>query len=248
MRTLSSVHLVAFLCISFTGLLHADTMVNLDTPMGRMKFQLFDNAKPITVANFLNYITSGRYEDSFAHRYAFFQGTSTPFVIQGGGFTLEGNTITQVPTFGTILNEPGPFPEYSNTYGTLAMARSSGVNSATSQWFINLNNNSPLDSSNGGFTVFGEIIEGQEILQAIVSLFSDNNFDEWAVYNATNFLQDPTFGELPLRTDALMVSDLFYTDWSIVSVPEPGSMALLLTGVAAISSLGLRRLRRPVAH
>lgn len=110
---------------------------------------LFSNRTPVTRTNFLNYVNDGRYANSFIHR-------SVPdFVIQGGGFRIINNNITEVPTDPPIINEFG----ISNTLGTVSMAKLGGnPNSATSQWFISLGANTDiLDPQNGGFTVFGRI-------------------------------------------------------------------------------------------
>src|SRR6266446_7239385 len=144
--------------------------VRLTTVLGTIDIALFGQQKPITVANFLNYLDQGRYfkidptngqlASSFVHR-------SVPgFIIQGGGYigTVEpGNPATASPTqvlaFPPIQNEPG----ISNRRGTIAMAKLAGdPNSATSEWFINLADNggppNNLDTQNGGFTVFGRIV------------------------------------------------------------------------------------------
>jgi len=112
--------------------------------------ELFGAEAPLTVRNFLNYVESGRYNASMIHR-------SVPgFVIQGGGFFLNGDTIEPVKTDAAMPNEFG----ISNLRGTVAMAKlGENPNSATSQWFINLKDNTAdLDSENGGYTVFGRVL------------------------------------------------------------------------------------------
>ena len=153
--------------------------VRLTTVLGNIDLALYDQRTPITVANFKNYIDSGRYfkidpttgelASSFVHR-------SVPeFVIQGGGFLSTVNPSdpmhalpTQVTPFDPIMNEPG----ISNTRGTIAMAKLAGdANSATSQWYINLADNLSLDTENGGFTVFGHVIgESMTAVDAIAAL------------------------------------------------------------------------------
>lgn len=111
---------------------------------------LFSNRTPVSRTNFLKYVSDGDYVKSFIHR-------SVPgFVIQGGGFRLSAsNSIESVPTDAPIVNEFG----ISNTYGTVSMAKLGGdPNSATSQWFISIGDNSAnLDNQNGGFAVFGRV-------------------------------------------------------------------------------------------
>lgn len=137
--------------------------VRIGTQIKNIDLALYDEETPITVANFKQYIAAGRYANNFIHR-------SEPwFIIQGGGFRwgTDGGEdyLDSVPTYPTILNEPG----ISNTRGTVAMAKigppedeeptPETINSATSQWFINTGENSSnLDNQNGGFTVFARVV------------------------------------------------------------------------------------------
>ncbi len=150
--------------LQFTVLLPAST--------GIFNLVLDGAHKPITVANFLNYVNSGRFflTDPTTHMLAssFIHRSVPGFVVQGGGFigtadpAHPNNALpTPVPAFSPIKNEPG----ISNKTGTIAMAKAAGQpDSATSQWFINLANNggppSNLDTQNGGFTVFGHVTGG----------------------------------------------------------------------------------------
>jgi len=144
------------------------TVVEFQTVMGNFKVNLYDNDTPATVANFLAYVNSGAYSGTAIHR-------SMPnFVIQGGGFEYDIDlTLDAIPTNPPVTNEP----VFSNVRGTIAMAKNAGdPNSATSQWFISLTNNSAnLDSQNSGFTVFGEVIfddgvDGMDVVDAIAAL------------------------------------------------------------------------------
>ena len=120
-----------------------------------------------TVKNFLKYVKKDLYDNSIFHR-------SVPdFVLQGGGYTApllpgaEGGTVDPITTFKTIKNQPGN----SNLRGTIAMAKLAGdPDSASSQWFVNLEDNSPLDSQNEGFTVFGKVLgQGMEVVDQLAS-------------------------------------------------------------------------------
>jgi peptidyl-prolyl cis-trans isomerase A (cyclophilin A) len=143
------------------------TSVIMETPLGNIEIELFDDAAPGTVENFLNYVNDGDYEDSFMHR-------SVPgFVIQGGGFTFDAGQAFPIPADPPIENEF----KLSNIRGTIAMAKLGGdPDSATSQWFINLADNSASldgdDGQGGGFfTVFGQVIgDGMEVADAIAAL------------------------------------------------------------------------------
>lgn len=148
----------------------AGTLLQFRTPFGDLEVELYDQDKPVTVQNFLRYVQSGRYENEFSHRLV------PGFVLQGGGFTLTSNTISAIPTFPPITNEFGVGKFYSNVFGTIAMAKTSDPNSATSQWFFNLTNSTAsLDNTNnsGGFTVFGHVIQGTNVLNEF------NRFQNW---------------------------------------------------------------------
>ena len=144
-----------------------NSMVRLQTTLGLIDIQLYNIATPVTVANFLGYVNRGAYTNSMFHR-------SLPgFVIQGGGYTYASgnNTPVKVPAAPAIVNEFST--TRSNLRGTVAMAKLGGnPNSATSEWFVNLANNSAnLDNQNGGFTVFGRVTEsGMAVFDTIAAL------------------------------------------------------------------------------
>jgi len=124
----------------------AITIVRFATNLGHIDVRLFDTATPVSVANFLNYVNSNRYEDTFVHR------SDEDFVIQGGGFKLN-NSIFQaagITTDAPIGDEPG----LTTISQTLAFAKNSF--GATSQWFFSMGDNSFLDDQD--FTVFGRVI------------------------------------------------------------------------------------------
>ena len=152
--------LVSALAIPSTALA---TKVVFETSEGSIEVNLFDNGTPKTVENFLSYVNDGSYNDTIIHR-------SVPgFITQGGGFSFEGSlNLNKLPTKPSVINEP----IYSNRRGTIAMAKLSGQpNSATNQWFFNLDNNQAnLDVQNSGFTVFGEVVEGMDIVDNIASI------------------------------------------------------------------------------
>lgn len=166
-------------------------VVRFSSVEGELDIELYRNEAPLTVENFLKYVDRGNYNNSIIHR-------SVPgFVIQGGGFGLNGTTLVTIADNPPVRNEPG----ISNLRGTVAMAKLGGdPNSATSQWFVNLGNNSAiLDGQNGGFTVFGHVVgNGMRIVDRIAS---------FTVYNATAQLGG-TFGELPLKGPSLAKENL----------------------------------------
>lgn len=143
-----------------------DLIARIETVFGNIDIILFRETTPVTVANFLNYAQSGRYDETFFHRLV------EDFVLQGGGF-LADEDFTAIDTDPPIINEFN----LSNLFGTIAMAKLGGdPNSATSQFFFNLADNSEnLDNQNGGFTVFGEITpESFDVLAALAGLTTVN--------------------------------------------------------------------------
>ena len=154
--------LSAMFLLMSPGLILAKTVL-IETTLGNIEIELLNEDAPGTVANFLNYIENDRYNKTFIHR-------SVPgLIIQGGGFSFIEGEVFAVDTFPTITNEF----KVSNTRGTVAMAKLvSDPNSATSQWYINLTDNSGnLDGQNGGFTVFARVIgNGMAVADAIANL------------------------------------------------------------------------------
>lgn len=157
-----------YMALAFASLLSnsttalAEPHVLLETSMGDIEIDLHADVAPGHVQNFLNYVNDGDYDLSFIHR------SINNFIIQGGGFTYIDSTLASVPTDTPIANEFA----MSNLRGTIAMAKfGSDPNSATSQWFINLADNSAnLDTQNGGFTVFATVVQGMDIVDAIAAL------------------------------------------------------------------------------
>ena len=131
--------------------------------------ELFDDKAPLTVDNFLHYVL-GNAPSSFDG--TFFHRLVNGFVLQGGGYNVV-NPNTHINTLPPVHNEfhPGD-AETSNTIGTLAMAKNPGnPNSATAEFFFNLGNNAAnLDTQNGGFTVFGKVVQGMSVVSAIAAL------------------------------------------------------------------------------
>lgn len=136
-------------------------VVVLDTTAGPITLEL-DRAKaPFTVENFLNYVDKGFYDGLTFHR------VIPGFMVQTGGMQESNNTLQEKRegAFPPIKNESGN--GLSNARGTVAMARTSNPNSATSQFFINHGNNANLDNYGGGYAVFGKVTDGLDVVDAI---------------------------------------------------------------------------------
>jgi len=150
------------------------TFVQFTTSLGNYRLQLFDTLKPGTVENFLRYVNADRYDNLIIHRSDPLGGNPAdpPDIIQGGGYVFPG--FNHVNTFPAIPNEFTTNGIISNTRGTVAMAKTSNPDSATSEWFVNLRDNSTaLDDTNnsGGFTVFGKVVDADmAVVDAIAAL------------------------------------------------------------------------------
>jgi cyclophilin family peptidyl-prolyl cis-trans isomerase len=139
----------------------ADPVVVVETSLGSITVQLFPGQAPDSVENFLQYVREGFYEGTIFHRVV------SGYVIQGGGFTPE---LVEKDTRPPIRNEATN--GLSNARGTVAMARTARVRSATSQFFINLVDNTKLDHrgyapDDYGYAVFGKVIAGMDVVDRI---------------------------------------------------------------------------------
>ena len=134
--------------------------VLIKTNLGDITLELFSEKAPISVNNFLTYVNEGFYDDLIFHR------VIAGFMIQGGGFnkSMEKKT-TKAPIKNEAMNR------IRNTRGTIAMARTNAVDSATSQFFINLEDNNNLDNSSQsfGYAVFGQVIKGMDVVDQIAA-------------------------------------------------------------------------------
>jgi len=138
--------------------------VLIKTNLGNITVELFEKEAPITVKNFLDYVDSKFYDGTTFHR------IMPGFVIQGGGFTPD---MKKKPTKAPIKNEATN--GLKNLKGTLSMARTMDINSATSQFFINLKNNPALDHKDNtpkgyGYAVFGKVVSGWGVVEKIAKV------------------------------------------------------------------------------
>lgn len=154
-------------CVALTltaGQALAQTVVEMKTNLGALTIELHADKAPQTVANFVKYVEDGFYKGTIFHR------VIPGFMIQGGGFTQD---FRQKPTRDPVRNEADN--GLMNKAGTIAMARTNDPHSATAQFFINVVDNPFLDfraqnSRGWGYCVFGKVIKGMEVAQAIVGV------------------------------------------------------------------------------
>ena len=141
-------------------------MVLVKTSMGSFKIELFAKEAPVTVKNFLNYVDKKFYDGTIFHR------VMPGFVIQGGGFDKN---MVQKTTLAPIQNEAKN--GLNNLRGTLSMARTNDINSATSQFFVNLKSNAALDhvsDAQFGYAVFGKVVQGMDVVDKIAAVTTGN--------------------------------------------------------------------------
>lgn len=144
-------------------------IVLLKTSMGNLTIELDAENAPISTENFLSYVNDGAYDGTIYHR------VIPGFMIQGGGFTAD---MQQKPTKGEIKNEAAN--GLKNRRGTLAMARTQVVDSATCQFFINLTDNDFLDHKGAaphtyGYAVFAKVTDGMDVVDAIAGVATGNS-------------------------------------------------------------------------
>jgi len=148
-----------------SGALAADPQVDLRTSAGTIRIELYPAKAPKTVENFLQYVKDGHYNGTVFHR------VIDGFMVQGGGFDAA---FKQKPTRKPIANEAKAAigAGLKNDVGTLAMARTSDPDSATAQFFINVNDNAFLNSGDSkgdgvGYAVFGKVVSGMDVVTRI---------------------------------------------------------------------------------
>jgi len=145
--------------------LAANPQVEFDTTAGKIRVELYPDAAPKTVANFLDYVKAKHYDGTQFHR------VIAGFMVQGGGFTADYKQKPTKPPI-AIESEQSSKAGLANAPGTLAMARTSDPNSATAQFFINVADNKRLDFRDAtpqgyGYTVFGKVVSGMDVVDRV---------------------------------------------------------------------------------
>lgn len=143
-------------------------VVKLETNFGVITVELNRHRAPKTVENFLSYVVDGHYDDTIFHRVV------PGFVIQGGGLDLEKQHL---PARAGVFNESGN--GLTNSEGTIAMARQNDPHSGNRQFYFNMGENESLDPNprGWGYAVFGDVVEGMEVLQKIEQVETDLDAD-----------------------------------------------------------------------
>ncbi|MEI8362546.1 MAG: peptidylprolyl isomerase [Betaproteobacteria bacterium] len=171
MRQIYKVLLLTLLSLAMpmgNAALAANPQISVETNRGDFIVELYPEKAPKTVANFLQYVNSGFYKDTIFHR------VINRFMIQGGGFTAD---MSEKQTRAPIINEAGN--GLLNEIGTLAMARTGDPDSATAQFFINLENNQFLNYQSPdpqliGYCVFGRVLKGMDVVREIAATPTGN--------------------------------------------------------------------------
>jgi cyclophilin family peptidyl-prolyl cis-trans isomerase len=231
---------MALACVSSPALARAGTndVVRFSTSLGNIDVQLLPQDAPKTVANFLGYVQSGAYASTFFHR-------SMPgFVIQGGGYSINSSGgIVTIPTNPPVQNEF----KVANTTGTLAMAKlGSDPNSATDEWFFNLADNSTnLDNTDGGFTVFGFVIDQPSltVMDAVAAQTVCDESGSWGSAFTTVPLQSYTASDCSAHTTVssqnLIMSPITVLSLDtippVITVTEPSNGQQLVQGQSLAS-------------
>ena len=162
---LRNVFLAAAFALSTATALAANPQVEFDTTAGVIKIELYPEAAPKTVANFLDYVKSGHYVGTQFHR------VIDGFMVQGGGYTTDFKEKPTKPPI-AIESESSKKAGLSNVPGAVSMARTGDPNSATAQFFINVANNARLDFRSAdqagyGYTVFGKVVDGMDVVNKV---------------------------------------------------------------------------------
>lgn len=161
---------------SNSSVVSGNPVVVIETSLGDIKVELYSDKAPVTAQNFLSYVNDGFYDGTVFHR------VIDGFMVQGGGFTADGvQKSVKAPI--KLESDNG----LSNIVGTIAMARTMSANSATSQFFINVNDNLFLDYKdfeNPGYAVFGRVVSGMDVVNAIKGVETHRRngvYDDWPV-------------------------------------------------------------------
>lgn len=180
-------------------------VVRFETNFGDVDIELFNDIVPVTVQNFLAYVQTGRYDETFFHRLQLSDDRTSPSappagisVLQGGGFAYDNLVGTSTPPQNPPINLEFTANRRSNLARTIAMARGNAANSATNQFYFNLVDNTNLDSSGptSGFIVFGRVIQGWDNVTGIQTN-QRRNFTTQANQNPQ--VSDPAFSDNRIR-------------------------------------------------
>lgn len=228
----------------------AGSVVSIQTPSGTFYVETFDEVTPVSAQNFLELVQGGNYDDMVFHRLA------DGFVLQGGGFRFpaDAEQIESVVNNGNVVNEfdnwfnpdRGGLAEGTeiNLRGTLAYAKQGGdPDSATSQWFVNLGNNSAnLDNQNGGFTVFARVLyDGLDVVDDLTTSTVVNAGGAFTTLPVIDWEQGEQVGRENLLTTTSAVVDELSYDVSVTSGGEFINAAIVdgvltVTGTEAATS------------
>ena len=232
---------IAFpLCI-FSAAGVAGTVVEVQTSLGTFFIEVDEDAAPVTACNFLNYVISGRYNNTFIH------GAAGGSLLRGGGYTYDSCTIgpEHIPTDAPIaLEETG----LSNLDGTIAALHPSGnPDGATSEWFINLVNDIGLDTQDGGYAVFGWVLgDGLDVVRSI-SVANVVRLGFFLETPTTNYFETGVDCQLFSRDNLIMVRMSVFNDNKATATADFEPLTQILGVNLDLGAAGFTRIPFAVA-
>jgi cyclophilin family peptidyl-prolyl cis-trans isomerase len=228
----------------------ATAVTRFTTSLGDVRFRLYESQKPLTVTNFLNYVTQNRYNSTFVHRSDTLDPsdaiTNPAEILQAGGYAYPG--FAHIPTDAPIRNEYETNGVLQNTRGTIAMAKTSDPNSATSEFFINVRDTSYAlnnTANSGGFTVFGNVFaDDLDVVDAIAAVQQRGFASPFSNLPLRNYTDDdynnsvvPTDNNLVMVTSAVQLPDVTY----FVSSSDPSLVNPTINGTNLVLNYGATR-------
>ncbi len=229
----------------FTNANLPGTLATFDTSLGTITVALTDAATPNTVANFLSYVSGGAYDNTIFHRTAVLSAgtggspSSPADIIQGGGYVVNGASINHIATK-TPVDDEYKTELFGDVAGTLAMAKTSSANSATSEWYFNVHDNTsaldtPTTDSSGvttSYTVFGKVLTGMNVVDEIASLPTYNYSSSLNTVPVVGLNENQAKANFPITAANLVYTDKITTQPGVSYTVSSDDPALVTPSVS----------------